>query len=183
MCFSVAWACSLLKCHDRKHLQSYSDLTWHTLRSVVLQVHWMQCLLMPWNLTHTLLRLFRPSREAAKAKSLKLVICIMDITLASITIIINEPLFRTYINGMQKSYAWSEGTNQIWTSHIPVSGMESCCSFQTYFFHSLLPHALETYCWTVRLSCKLTGILNSSSARDLALLGNWDSHLAYLGIR
>ena len=50
----------------------------------------------------------------------------------------------------------------------PVSGMESCCSF--------------------------TDILNSSSARshcvvkrqcesDLALLGNWDNHLAYLSIR
>ena len=148
----------------------------------------MQCLLVPWSLTHTLLWLFRPSREAAKAKSLKLVICIMDITLASITTIVNEPMklvvcimditlasittivnepmYRTYIIGMQKSYAWSEGTNQIWTSHIPVSGMESCCSFQMYFSHSFLPHALETYL----VSCKLTGIPNSLSARSHCLV-------------
>jgi len=91
----------------------------------------------------------------------------MDITLASITTIVNEPMFRTCINGMQKSML---GTDQIWTSHIPVSGMESCCSFQMYFSHSFLPNALETYCWPVRLSCKLTGILNSSSARSHCLV-------------
>ena len=36
---------------------------------------------------------------------MKLVVCIMDITLASITTIVNEPMYRTYIIGMQKSYA------------------------------------------------------------------------------
>jgi len=83
----------------------------------------------------------------------------MDITLASITTIANEPMFRTYIIGMQKSYAWSEGTNQIWTSHIPVSGMESCCSFQMYFSHSsrcIFPTHWQHIAGLV--SCKLTSI-------------------------
>ena len=70
----------------------------------------------------------------------------MDITLASVTTIVNELICGPYTAGMQKSHAWSEWTNQIWTFYISASGTESCP-----WCPDFSPHPPEKYSWPVRL--------------------------------
>jgi len=50
----------------------------------------------------------------------------MAIALSSVAIVVNEPICGPYMAGMLKSHAWSERTNQFWTSLHPVPGTESC---------------------------------------------------------
>jgi len=58
----------------------------------------------------------------------------MALTFASVAAVVNKPIYRPYMAGMQKSRAWSEQTNQIWTCYIPAYGTESCPQCPDVFF-------------------------------------------------
>ena len=93
------------------------------------------------------------AREAAKAA--KLVIYIMDITLASVATIVSKPIYIPYTAGIQKSHATSELTIKI------LNHLHSCIWYRKLSIASrrIFPLPLVPSTRKILLSCETTKVL------------------------